>query len=307
MRIGRTGVAAGVVIVIVAVAAVLASVRGGTGGGPAGSAPAARPAPGAPFSRVKGPLPYIPPPAYVARLGSGWKPAFEATFGGSRLDTSLWATCYPWAPADGCTNFGNANEYEWYVPGQDQVSGGALHLTAGRTPTQGRAKDGSAKTYAYRSGMVTTYPSFRFQYGYLQVVAKIPYGPGLWPAFWLAAANEAWPPEIDIMEHYGTAAQYTQHLHAADMSVLAGAEATVNLAAGWHAFGLYWSPSKVIWYVDGRQVLSATDGVPQQPMYFIANLAVYQQNATGWKNGSAAVDVRSVTAWQTPDDTDYKA
>jgi beta-glucanase (GH16 family) len=72
----------------------------------------------------------------------------------------------------------------------------------------------------------------------------------------------------------------------------------VNLAVGWHTFGLYWSPSRIIWYVDGRPVLSATHGVPRQLMYFIANLAVYQQDAAGWKNGSAALDIRSVRVWQ---------
>jgi hypothetical protein len=44
-------------------------------------------------------------------------------------------------------------------------------------------------------------------------------------------------------------------------------------------------------------VMSAAAGVPMQPMYFIADLAVYQQNAAGWKDGSA-LDLRSVTVWQ---------
>lgn len=183
------------------------------------------------------------------------------------------------------------------MPSQVQVSDGVLHLAAQRTPTQGLAQDGSAKTYAYRSGMVTTFPGFQYQYGYLQVVARIPYGPGLWPALWLAAANEKWPPEIDILEHSGTEAEYTQHLHATNMSVRAAAESAENLSVGWHTFSLYWSPSVVIWYVDGRQVMSAVSGVPRQPMYFLADLAVNQQSAAGWENGSA-LDIRSVMVWQ---------
>lgn len=254
-------------------------------------------APGTPVSRVKGPLRAVPVPANVSRLGTGWRPSLEATFTGSKLDTSLWGTCYPWQSADGCTNFGNSDEYEWYTPAQDQVSGGVLHMTAQRMPTQGSASDGAAKTYAYRSGMVTTYPGFQFQYGYVQVVAKIPYGPGLWPALWLAAANKQWPPEIDMLEHYGTGSQYTEHLHEADMCVQAGAQSTVNLSGGWHTFGLYWSPSRIVWYIDGRPVMTASKGVPRQPMYFLADLAVYQQAAAGWKNGSS-LDLRSVTVWQ---------
>lgn len=235
-------------------------------------------------------------PGYVARLGSGWKTLLGATFTGSRLDTSLWGTCYPWGSADGCTNFGNS-EYEWYLPSQDQVSGGALHLVAQRAQTPGRAKGGGAQTYSYRSGMVTTYPSLRYQYGYTQIVARIPYGPGLWPALWLAASNQKWPPEIDILEHSDTAAQYSEHLHATDTSVQAATESTENLSSGWHTFGLYWSPSKVVWYIDGQQVMSASSGVPRQSMYLIANLAVNQQDPAGWEDGSA-LDIRSVTVWQ---------
>jgi beta-glucanase (GH16 family) len=145
--------------------------------------------------------------------------------------------------------------------------------------------------------MVTTFPGFQYQYGYTQVVARIPYGPGLWPALWLAAADEKWPPEIDILEHDGTGAQYTEHLHATDMTVQAAAESAENLSVGWHTFGLYWSPSQVIWYIDGHQVMAAVSGVPQQPMYFLANLAVDRQNAAGWKDGSQ-LDIQSVTVWQ---------
>jgi beta-glucanase (GH16 family) len=183
------------------------------------------------------------------------------------------------------------------VPSQDQVSGGALRLVAQRAQTPGRAQDGGAKTYSYRSGMITTYPSLRYQYGYTQIVARIPYGPGLWPALWLAASNQKWPPEIDILEHSDTEAQYSEHLHSTDMSVQAATESTENLSAGWHTFGLYWSPSKVIWYIDGQRVMSASTGVPRQSMYLIANLAVNQPDPAGWEDGSA-LDIRSVTVWQ---------
>ena len=147
-------------------------------------------------------LPHVTAAPAPPGLPAAWRPAFVADFSGSELRTSVWSTCYPWQEQpSGCTNFGNP-EYEWYLPSQVRQSGGILHLVAQHVPTQGQTADGGAKQYSCRSGMVTTYPGFRFEYGYVQVVVRLPDGPGLWPAFWLLASDLKWPPEIDIFEHW---------------------------------------------------------------------------------------------------------
>jgi beta-glucanase (GH16 family) len=234
-----------------------------------------------------------------AGVTTAWRLSFDADFSGSRLNTSVWATCYPWMDvASGCTNFGNSDELEWYLPSQDMVSGGVLHLVAELTPTLGQTHEGAPKEYYCRSGMVTTYPNFRFEYGYLQVVARIPLATGLWPALWLAASNQQWPPEIDILEHWGTnthtAGVYFHPVGAAELAVH---PATANLSVGWHTFGLYWTPSKLAWFIDGREVMSADQQLLHQSMYFIANLADYRlpQSGTGCVG---TLLIRSVKVWQ---------
>jgi beta-glucanase (GH16 family) len=238
-----------------------------------------------------------PPPGYASSLGSRWSLTFDAGFTGSKLNSSVWGTCYPWQSPSGCTNFGNA-EYEWYVPAQDQVYGGALHLVPERTPTQGLASDGKPKEYQYRSGMVTTYPSYSFTYGYVQVVARIPYGSGLWPALWMLPANLQWPPEIDIIEHYGDSPVSWQHLHSPTYPTQMAFDFTPNLSGGWHTFGLYWSPQAVIWFIDGQRVFDDVHAIPRQPMYLLADLAVYQQVQSGWDASSDSLAIQSVSVWQ---------
>ena len=182
-------------------------------------------------------------PAPIQAQGMTLK--LDATFPGTQLNTQAWGTCYPWT-SGGCTNFGNADDpdLEWYQAPQDQVSGGVLHLTAQRVPTSGLDKQGAAKEYACRSGMVTTYPSLRFEYGYVQVTAQIPFGKGLWPAFWLAAANEKWPPEVDMLEHWGSEAAGTVYLHPLTGARQGGPVSMPGLATGWHTFGLSWTQDK---------------------------------------------------------------
>jgi beta-glucanase (GH16 family) len=233
----------------------------------------------------------------LAGMDTGWKLTFDPGFSGSRLNTSVWATCYPWArAASGCTNFGNSHEYEWYLPSQDQVSQGILHLVARRIATPGTNRDGAPEEYFCRSGIVTTFPSFRFEYGYLQVVARIPLATGLWSAFWLAAANQHWPPEIDILEHWGANDDTAVYLHPVGASRIGARPVTGNLAAGWHTFALYWTRTRLVWFIDGRAVLSTDQHIPQQPMYFIANLAGTSPPGTGGCTGTLLV--RSVKVWQ---------
>jgi beta-glucanase (GH16 family) len=69
------------------------------------------------------------------------------------------------------------------------------------------------------------------------------------------------------------------------------------LSAGWHTFGFYWTNTRLAWYYDGKQVFSASTGVPQQDMYFIANLAV-DNASTGGCSGSLLI--KSVKIWQPP-------
>ncbi|MBO0837885.1 MAG: hypothetical protein J2P28_20545, partial [Actinobacteria bacterium] len=117
--------------------------------------------------------PSTSPSTTTANLTAGLRQVFHQAFT-APLDRSVWGTCYPWASgAGGCTSFTNP-EYEWYLPSQVKVSGGALRLTAELAPTQGTTSTGQAKTYGCRSGMVTSYPGFRFEYGYVSMVAKVP-------------------------------------------------------------------------------------------------------------------------------------
>jgi beta-glucanase (GH16 family) len=226
-----------------------------------------------------------------------WTLKFDSTFQGSRLDSHVWATCYPWWTTGGCTTFGNTRdpELEWYQASQDQVSGGVLHLIAQREPTLGVSEQGKSKEYACRSGMATTYHSLGFEYGYVQITAKIPFGTGLWPSFWLAAANEKWPPEVDIFEHWGSESYGKVYLHPLSGARQGGSVSMPALSAGYHTFGLYWTKTRLVWTYDGTQVFATSTGVPQQAMYLIANLAV-DNAATGGCSGSLLV--KSVKVWQ---------
>ena len=232
---------------------------------------------------------------------ASWPMKFDATFQGSQLDTSVWATCYLYAN-HGCTNSGNTHdpEKEWYLATQDQLSGGVLHLVAQQEPTPGYSKLGAPEEYACRSGMVTSLPGFNFEYGYLQITAEIPLGKGLWPALWLGATNQKWPPEIDVLEHWGTEPYgkvYLHPLHTVSGIRQGGPVTEPGIGTGWHTFGLYWTKTRLVWYYDGNPIFATSTGVPEQDMYLIMNVA---DDVSGPGTCSGSMNIRSVEVWQQP-------
>jgi beta-glucanase (GH16 family) len=225
------------------------------------------------------------------------KPEFDATFRGRRLNTKTWATCYWWGGPKGCKNFPrkHSREYEWYLGKQVRVSRGVVHLVAQRKKTDGLSSTGKPQVYACRSGMLTTYPSFKFEYGFVQVVANITHANGLWPALWLDAVSPKSRTEIDMVESWGVKAQTASFFHSATGST-ASAHYPPALTRGWKTYSLSWTKSRLSFYVGSRRVLTVRKNVPHQLMYFIADLAEYQPVHRG--NCSGQLMIRSVKVWK---------
>jgi beta-glucanase (GH16 family) len=225
------------------------------------------------------------------------KPAFDATFRGTRLNTKIWDRCYPKLKnyRGGCRNWGNSEEREWYLPSQVRVSGGVVHLIARRRTTVGTTKTGKKRVYGCRSGMITSYPRFKFKYGFVQVVAKIPHAKGLWPALWLPAADGKYPPEIDMLESWGVRAETGSFFHPINAK-RSRATYSPALTRGWQTYSVRWTRTRLRYYIGRRLVLTVRRHVPHQRMYFAATLAEYMRAKPGYCVGQLLI--RSVKIWK---------
>jgi len=256
---------------------------------------------------ARAPHPSVSPASRTISLASiiprGWKLKFHPSFARPGLNTKVWDTCYPWVTnfAVGCSNFGH-KEWEWYLPSQDRVSNGLLELVARPQSTAGHTQNGTPQQYFCRSGIVTTFHSFQFEYGAVQVVARMPKIGGMWPALWLlAVASTKYqpplsPPEIDIVEHWVRPTNRTGvFLHAPSGPRPYNYPQTANLAHGFHTFSMLWTQHRVEWLIDGKIALIARQSVPHVPMFFIANLASFRNPKKGQCGG--ALVIRSVKIW----------
>lgn len=239
-----------------------------------------------------------------------WDLVFADEFSGGELDEQRWATCYWWDDG-GCTIASN-EELEWYLPGNVAVSDGVLTLSARPEAVEGPG----GRQFDFSSGMVSTGPrsdddpaGFAFTYGYVEMSARLPAGRGLWPAFWMLPADFESRPEIDIMEVRGDEpTTHSVHLHTVDTSGMRqshGVDSTgVDLSAGWHVYGLWWRDDELVWYRDGDEVWRYHGaGVPRQPMYLVANLAVGGEYAGPPDPATvfpAIYEIDFIRVWQEP-------
>ena len=154
------------------------------------------------------------------------------------------------------------------------VGGGAVTITVEPTPA---ALKSQLYGQEYISGMLSSRETFAQQYGYFEARIDIPTGSGLWPAFWLIPADGSWPPEIDILENYGSATStVTAHSGTRAKEVQDGFSIwDPTIAEGYHTWGLEWTAQTLTWYLDDVALYStATPVGMDKPMYMILDAAV---------------------------------
>jgi beta-glucanase (GH16 family) len=153
---------------------------------------------------------------------AGYKLVWNDEFNDARLDTkSRWriVTVYN----------GGSNELQQYVGTNENINiiNGKLNLVAIKQSLNNTSITGSNPVH-YTSARIDTKGRFEFQYGRVDVCAKLPRGQGMWPAIWLLPTasqpdplpdnapqapdslyllSNNWPVngEIDIMEMIGGA------------------------------------------------------------------------------------------------------
>ncbi len=183
----------------------------------------------------------------------------------------------------GDNGWGN-NELQYYTdrPENIKVEDGMLHMIARQESFMGSS---------YTSARILTKGKFEQQYGRFEARIQLPWGQGLWPAFWLLGANideVGWPQcgEIDIMENRGsepTIASSAVHGpgYSGGNPIFKQYELQNDrFDTGFHIFGIEWGPEYINFYIDDVLYNQITpedvtgEWVYDHPFYIIMNVAV---------------------------------
>jgi uncharacterized protein (TIGR03437 family) len=230
----------------------------------------------------------------TAQTTAGWKLVWSDEFNaaaGTPPDTHNWN--YDLGNNNGWGN----GELESYTSSPNNVfqdGKGNLVIRAIRDAagnyTSTRLQTGSPNANTHTTDL-------SWQYGRIEARMKLPFGQGVWPAFWMLGENfgtVGWPScgELDIMENFGAkqnnASVNNGTAHGPGYSGGSGIGKTYTLPLGqkvaddYHVYSIEWSQDSVVWMVDGVQFHKITPAslpagrqwVFNAPFFILINLAI---------------------------------
>ena len=190
-----------------------------------------------------------------------WSDEFE---GEGVIDNSKWhhQTLLP----NGSSWYNNEIQHYTDRIDNSNVSNGVLNIVAKK-----EVYSSQGVTKQYTSARLNS--KFAFQYGKIEIRAKLPSGLGTWPAIWTLGKNinengaywdnqgygtTSWPAcgEIDIMEHWGYNQNYVQSATHTPSSyggtVNIGGQVIPTASSEFHTYTLLWYPDRLVFSVDGN-------------------------------------------------------
>jgi len=209
-----------------------------------------------------------------------WNIVWHDEFDGSELNLQNWTFDI------GGNGWGN-QEWEYYSDRPENV-----RVVNGMLIIEAREEDESYSGKPYSSGRIKTQGLHAWQYGRIEARMKLPYGQGIWPAFWMLGENftqAGWPGagEIDIMENIGKEPdQIHATVHAPGYyggkpgTTTSFVVPTGPVKNDFHVYAIEWKENEIRWLFDEQEYFKLTPAevsdqwIFDHPFFIIMNVAV---------------------------------
>ncbi len=226
---------------------------------------------------------------------AGWRLVWSDEFNGPANSQPSSAD---WNYDLGGGGWGNGEQETYTNSAQNVFEDGAGHLVirairdASGNYTSGRIRTGRTSSEDTANGT--------WQYGRVEARIRLPYGQGVWPAFWMLGSNisaVSWPQcgEIDILENFGSKIDDNATIHGTihgppSGSSFAGPGVSAayslpraeTITSDFHIFAVEWAQGSVTLSVDGAAYRTFTPAslpagaqwVFDHPFFILLNLAI---------------------------------
>lgn len=249
-------------------------------------------------------------------IPESWELVWQDEFNNETLDTTIWTKIDRWTDAD----FQMTKE-EWLdnLDKWEDVNNLNCFSYTTADPALYNFKDGNmildgivnhdtiSDPRPYLQGAVKSKRKFAFQYGKLEIRAKLEAAKGAWPAFWMLAEKEIYEDlpyrngEIDIMERLNHDDFVYQTTHSHWTIEMKQKQNPPYFAKGdfspddYNVFGIEWYPNKLVYTINSKTTYEypKLEGVDpaqwpfDQPFYVMLD----QQMGGGWVGEIAPKDL----------------
>jgi len=142
---------------------------------------------------------------------------------------------------------------------------------------------------------------FLHKYGYYEIRCKLPTQPGWWSAFWLQSPTigSTLDPldsgvEIDIMENFTRDGIISHNIHWNGYGKDHKGEGSGPISIretndDFHTFGLHWSPTGYVFYVDGKETWRISGPVSHREQFILLST-----ECMGYREGSSSPILKNI-------------
>lgn len=224
----------------------------------------------------------------------GRKLTFSDEFNSDQLDTKAWLTNHYWGDKLLHDRYSLESDLHCYTEKDNfEVKSGHLKIITKTQKIEGKVWNPSLggfrkKDFGYSSGIINTGKSFRQKYGIFSAKIKLTTGSGPRHAFWMLADKIT--PHIDICR---------TEKGKVWMDYLSDGKRNIKKSIGskysrdFYIFTLEWKTDRLVWKINGVEVMKQTSDIPQEEMYLIFSGGLDKPI-----NGSSAMEIDWVRVYQ---------
>jgi beta-glucanase (GH16 family) len=213
-----------------------------------------------------------------------WEITFSEDFADNNLDKNVWLTRFYWGDALLNDTYSMSNDQHFITDGNNlAVQNSVLKIETRREKATGKAWDPlfgfKPKEFELTSGLINTGKSFRQQYGRFRAKIKVNDNGAITNSFWLVGQKIM--PQIDIFKYSKKNVAFNSfwgNITEKDGVKISSSKMSASkLNSKFFIYELEWTPTELIWKINGLVLKREVNSIPNEPMYLNISSGIYDK------------------------------